>query len=266
MCHLLIPQLTAADNDESEDESYANESGEETESDEDADDVSIDEEERVGLQEDLKMPAQRKKSKSPKKDGVPELTKLAEGLTIAPKVGGWYSKTWTFPYVVYAYKDEELPVEHMVVEVLAPTVPLNFIKKLEVTPCGLWLKIEIPVPRWFFESGFIERKFRDAFHGQHIGVECFDANVTQPIRKQHKDGDPMVMGDAFMINLPKKCVVGDVTWRRGTFRTRNMEEVHGQTQFNFVISVHLKTTRVYEVRNEVLEDDNFAGLDDDDAL
>jgi hypothetical protein len=44
-----------------------------------------------------------------------------------------------------------------------------------------------------------------------------------------------------------------------------MEEVQGQMQFNFIIYVHhLKTTRVYQVRNEVQYDDNFAGLDDDD--
>jgi hypothetical protein len=138
-------------------------------------------------------------------------------------------------------------------------VPLNFIKKVEVMP----LKIEIPVPRWFFEKDFIECKFRDAFYGQHIGVDCFDANVTQPVHTQHRDKDWSIMGEPFIIALPKKCVVRDVTWRRGTFRTRNMKEVHRMIQFNFVVSVHLKTTRVYQVRNEVQDDDNFAGLDDD---
>jgi hypothetical protein len=154
----------------------------------------------------------------------------------------------------------------MLVKLLALTVPLNFIKKVEVMPCGTRLKIKIPVPCWFFAKDFIERKFRDAFQGQHIGVDYFDANVTQPDCAEHRDEDRSIMGEPFIIALPKKCVVGDVTWSRGTFRTRGMEEVQGQMQFNFIISVHLKTTRVYQVRNEVQYDDNFAGLDDDDAL
>ena len=56
--------LTAADDDESEDESYAaSKSGEDTESEEDTD-KSIDKEERLGLEEDLKMPTGARKNSS----------------------------------------------------------------------------------------------------------------------------------------------------------------------------------------------------------
>jgi hypothetical protein len=45
-----------------------------------------------------------------------------------------------------------------------------------------------------------------------------------------------------------------------------MELVQNQVQFNWVISVMLKTTRVYELRNDVAAVQQYAGLDDADAM
>jgi len=45
-----------------------------------------------------------------------------------------------------------------------------------------------------------------------------------------------------------------------------MDVVEGQVQLNWVISMMLKTTKVFELCNNNINVQNFAGLDDNDAL
>jgi hypothetical protein len=82
---------------------------------------SISDDKLQGLDDDLKMPASAKKpakkSTTPKKVAVEEITELASGLAISSGTkSSWYSPTYQFPYVVYAFKDENHPVGHCVVE------------------------------------------------------------------------------------------------------------------------------------------------------
>lgn len=272
--------VVATEDNESDDESYANESDDSDESDEESDDEEeeeIDDEELQGLAEDLaeEMPTTRKslskKGSTPKKtkSDVDELSgALASGLSLSSGLSkAWYSPNFgTFPFNMYSYRDEEFPVEHMVVEVLAPNLPIEFIRTVQVMPCGTKLKIVIGTPRWLFEETFIQRRFEGDFHAQHAGVDCFVENVIQPVRSKFKGEDRWIEGAPVIIPLTKKCVSGDVTWSRGTWRTRNMDLVEGQVQFNWVISIRLKTTKMFEIRNNNADVQNFAGLDDDDAL
>jgi hypothetical protein len=234
--------------------------------------ASLSDEEVQGLEEDLKMPASAKKpasaEKSPKKVvPIDEITELASGLTISTaRSSPWYNLTYQFPYVIYAFRDENNPVEHLVVEILAPTVPTEFIRVIEVMPCGTKLKVAIGTPRWFAEHTFIQRRLGGEYHAQHAAVDNFVTNVVQPIRSKFKENNPWIEGAPCIIPLPKKCQTGDINWQRGTWRTRNMDVVQGQIQFNWVISVVLKTTKVYELRNDEQAVENFAGLGDDDAL
>jgi hypothetical protein len=269
----------ATEDDESDDASYANESNDSDESDEESEDKEeIDDEELQGLAEDLEeMPSSTRKSLSKKgsttpkktKSDVDELSALASGISLSSSglSQAWFSPNFgTFPFTMYAYRDEEHPVEHMVVEVLAPNLPNEYIRAVQVMPCGTKLKIAIGTPRWLFEETFIQRRFEDAFHAQHAGVDCFVENVIQPVRSKFKGEDRWIEGAPVIIPLTKKCVSGDVTWSRGTWRTRNMDLVEGQVQFNWVISIMLKTTKVFELRNNNADVQNFAGLDDNDAL
>lgn len=271
-CHSDIDD---SDDDESFNENE-NESADDdtdgTDKSEASDEASISEDELQGLEDDLKMPASAKKpakkSTTPKKvAAVEEITELASGLAISSGTkSSWYSPSYQFPYVIYAFKDENHPVEHCVVELLAPTVPNEFIRSFQVMACGTKLKVLIGTPRWFFEHSFIERRLGADYHAQHTGVENFETNVVQPVRSKFKDNDPWIEGAPVIIPLPKKCHVGDVTWQRGTWRTRGLELVAGQVQFNWVISIMLKTTKVYELRNDVAAVQQYAGLDDADAM
>jgi hypothetical protein len=145
-------------------------------------------------------------------------------------------------------------------------VPNEFIRSFQVMACGTKLKVLIGTPRWFFEHSFIKCRLGADYHAQHTAVENFEANVVQPVCSKFKDNDPWIEGAPVIIPLPEKCHVGDVNWHRGTWRTRGMELVQNQVQFNWVISVMLKTTRVYELRNDVAAVQQYAGLDDADAM
>ena len=199
------------------------------------------------------MPATRKtKSKSPKKssaDDVTELISSASRLSLANKPV-WYSANFELPYTIVAFNDEVNPVRHLTVEIFAPTVPTSFIRTVEVLTCGTKLKVEIGAPRWFYEQVFMERKLGNEYHGQHAGVEHFTDNVVQPVRSKYKTLNPWIEGMPMVINLPEKCQAGDVAFTRGTFLTRDVDQVGGMDQYNWVISVNLKTTKKFEVRNE----------------
>lgn len=271
--HILLSDDTVESSEESDedydyDEEAANttdESDEEEADIEAEDEESIDEEELEGLEEDLKMPpgsAAKKKGKlSPKKAAVEELTKLAEGMAISPPntTPKWWSASYQVPYVIYAFKDQNLPVEHLRVDLFAPTVPDEYIRKVEVMPCGTILKVEIGVPRWFFEKAYLERCMGGDYHEQHVAVDNFESNVVQPVRSKFKENNNWIEGVPIFINLPKKCHVGDATWERGYFETAgrpNPDNDH--IQYNWLIFVSLKTTKIYEVRNAVVAAGNFA--------
>lgn len=267
--HILL--LDAVESDESDDDydddeaaNTTDESGEEEADEEEEDEESINSEELEGLEEDLKMPpssASKKKSKSPKKAAVQELTKLAEGLAIsdANTTPEWWNATYKLPYVIYAFKDQNLPIEHMRVDLFAPTVPDEYIRKVEVMPCGTVLKIEIGVPRWFFEKAYLERCMGGDFHEQHVAVDNFESNVVQPVRSKFKENNNWIEGLPIFIKLPKKCHVGDATWERGYFETAGRPTPDNQhIQYNWLIFIGLKTTKVYEVRNAVAAAGNFA--------
>jgi hypothetical protein len=179
LCSLIILTLVnTAEEDESNNESDDAEDKSEEES---ADDEEVDKEELQGLQEDLKIPAlcNKKGSTPKKKSAVDELSVLISGLTLSSGTTQptWYSPSWTFPFTIYAYRDEEHPVEHMIVEVLTPNVPNEFVHTMQVMPFGTKLKLVVGTPCWFYEERFIQKRFEGDFHTQHADVDCFVKNV-----------------------------------------------------------------------------------------
>ena len=74
----------------------------------------------------------RKKSVSPKKsddNGVSALVTHTSQLTMQ---AAHYSPSFQFPYMIYAFKDENLPVRHMWVGCLSPNLPNEFIREVRV--------------------------------------------------------------------------------------------------------------------------------------
>ena len=104
------------------------------------------------------------------------------------------------------------------------------------------------------------------FHGQHAAVKNFMDNVVQPVRETHAEPDPWIEGDPFIIPLPEKCYPGEIQPERGSFSTHGVEPIQGQIQFNWVLSVPLRTTKEFHLCNAPQAAANFAGLDDDDAM
>ena len=131
------------------------------------------------------MPATRRKSKTPPRNTAPaedEITVLARGMTISEPTNEWSSPNWSFPYVIYAYKDEEQPLRHMHVNIMMLGVPENFIRKIEVLSCGKKLSVLVGTPRWFYETTYLTRVMGNNFHAQHAAVDNFEENVVQPVR------------------------------------------------------------------------------------
>jgi hypothetical protein len=151
----------------------------------------IDEEELEGLEglkEDLKMPATRtvRMSKTPPKNTAPapapaedEITILARGMTISEPTNEWSSPNWSFPYVIYAYKDEVEPLRHKHVDIVMPGVPENFIRKIDVLSCGKKLSVQVGTPCCFFKTTYLTRVMGNNFHAQHAAVDNFEDNVVQ---------------------------------------------------------------------------------------
>ena len=91
-------------------------------------------------------------------------------------------------------------------------------------------------------------------------------SVVQAVRKAAPDKDPWVAGLPFHVPLPKKCHDGLVQYSRGTWRTRNMPDIEGQVQFQWVINCQLKVKKDFRVRHEVVGVVQFARLGADAAL
>ena len=154
----------------------------------------------------------------------------------------------------------------MTVEILAPVIPIEFICCFRVMACDLLLKFLITTPRWFFEEAFFERKMGTEFHSQHAAVESFMGKVVQPLHEKHPEPDPWIEGDPFIIPLPEKCYPGEIQPERGSFCTCGVEPMQGQIQFNWDLSVPLRTTKEFHLHNAPQAATNFAGLDDADAM
>ena len=261
----LVAAAAEPPDEEEDDESYvsANEEAVDDEEEEEAlDDEGelIDQDELQGLEEDLKMPATTRSKKSLTPPRTPprsarqsatadELTILAKGMTISDSTSEWYSPNQSFPYVIYAYKDEINPVQHMCVDILMPGIPDDYLRKIEVLPCGKNLSVLVGAPRWFYEVSYLQRAMGAEFHAQHEAVVNFEENVVQPVRRSFKENNPWIESAPCIIPLPQKCHVGDAQWRRGYFLSANAPDPGGMTQYNWVTFVKLKTTKTYELRN-----------------
>ncbi len=193
-----------------------------------------------------------KEEQTPPRNTAPaedEITVLARGMTISEPTNEWSSPNWSFPYVIYAYKDEEQPLRHMHVDIMMPGVPENFIRKIEVLSCRKKLSVQVGSPRWFYETTYSTRVMGNNFHAQHAAVDNFEDNVVQPVRRKFKENNPWIESSPCIVNLPEKCHVGDAQWSRGYFQTANAPEPGGNIQYTWITFVMLKTTKTFELRN-----------------
>ena len=90
----------------------------------------------------------------------------------------------------------------MTVEILAPVIPIEFIRCCHVMPWDLLLKFLIGTSCWFFEEAFLEYKMGADFHDQHAVFENFMDKVVQPMHEKHSEPDAWIEGDLFIIPLP----------------------------------------------------------------
>lgn len=188
-----------------------------------------------------------------------DLTILARGMTISDSTPReWYSPNQSFPYVIYAFKDEVNPVRHMCVDVLMPGISESYIRKIEVLSCGKNLSLQVGAPCWFYEVTYLERAMGAEYHAQHEAVVNFEENVVQPVQHNFKENNPWIESVPCIIPLPEKCHVGDTQWRRGFFLSANAPAPGGMTQYNWITFMKLKTTKTYELCNAGAAEVDFA--------
>ena len=274
--HFLVAAAESDVDDESYDSNAESEAATNTSVSEAATDVDedeLDEDELEGLEEDLKMPATRSGKRSSKSaspvpsrrshapPAVENLIRLTEGMAVSDTPitnSKWYSPNSQLPFVTYAFKDENNPIRHLKVDLMMPGHPDEFIRKVEVKPCGTKLSVVLGTPRWFFESAYLVRTMGPDYHPQHAGVDNFEENVVQPVRKKFKENNAWIESAPCIIDLPEKCYVGDATWTRGYFETANRPAPDGHIQYTWIVRVNLKTTKTFELRNAAAAAANYA--------
>lgn len=192
----------------------------------------------------------RVKSKSPKKPAsdadVEDLTNRTSRLAVSRPVFVHYSPTYVCPYSIYGFTEDHRTRYN--VEVQAPNLPLTFLRESTVMPGGMVLKVVFACPRWFFEHSYIENRLGADYADMHASVLAFHDQVTQAVRRDHNSTDRFVIGTPQLIPLSEPCMEGHVNGVPSTWRTRGMEVVNGNTQFQWAYSFD-----VWSKREHVLE-------------
>ena len=178
----------------------------------------------------------------------------------------WWSATFQCPYKILVHNLEDLTRRQLVLDMLGPNIPEEFIRSARVLPGGKKFELLIGCPRWFFETAYIERRMGEEYHAQHSGVESYHDNVVQPVRRMFPENHPWIDGAPIVIPLPVKCQEGPVNWERSTWRTRGMQPIQEQVQFQLAITFFMFTQEEYVAAHQNRDTANFADLNDNTAL
>ncbi len=270
MFHSVILSLTfvsaaALPDKSSDDESYNSEdnSDEETigtqgtQEDTDVNESEVEDLEEDAAANDIMSTKKRAtkpggKSKSPKKPAsnsdVEDLTNRTSSLAVSRPIFTHYSARYMNPFNIYGFTEDNRIRYN--VEVQTPNLPLTFLRTSTVKEGGTVLEILFACPRWFFEHSYVQHRLGDAYADTHAVGGAFHDQVTQAVHRDHNNADRFVIGTPQRIILPEPCMEGHVNGIPSTWRTRGMEVVNEQTQFQWAFSFDVWSKREHILAQE----------------
>ena len=80
-------------------------------------------------------------------------------------------------------------------------------------------------PKWFFEEGYLRTMMGADWSEDHACVQSCNEMVIQPICMHTSGLEHWVMGEAQVLDLPFKCIEGDVVPHWGNWRTAGVEDI-----------------------------------------
>eukprot|EP00956_Cyclotella_meneghiniana_P024430 scaffold49001_cov77-Cyclotella_meneghiniana.AAC.1 len=263
----------ATDDDEyisAEDEDYAAEGEEEASVSLGSEDTDIDPDEVQDLEEDAaKMPrtpgstkksansaSAKKKSAQddPMDDLVADIAKLNMN-SMAPDFN------YHCPVTPYHYKEG---LKHLIAfDVQFPSVPKENLKYLRVEPGGKQVAFLIASPKFYTQEKVLKQQLGHAYKEDSARTAARYMQVTHPANKKYPGRENFIEGKPQVINLPFKCVEGDLKpvwnyWAEGQEKLEGKKYVHQQ----FAINLHFEVESVGSY-TQVYEDDNKNILMDD---
>ena len=191
--------------------------------------VEEDEEELQALKEEAKQDMSSKKAaahrttskKSPKKDSVDDVIDMLETTALASSAN--YSCTYTFPWSRHREKDGVKDIVHL--EFQLCNLPTSYLRLAKVLPGGMKFATCMAAPKWFFEEGYLRTVMGNDWSEDHARVQSRNEMVIQPIRMRTSGLEHWVMGEAQVLDLPFKCIEGDVVPHWGNWCTAGVEDI-----------------------------------------
>ena len=174
-----------------------------------------DDEELQALKDEAKEDMSSKKTaarlrttskKSPKKESIDDVTDRLERTALASSAN--YSCTYVFPWSKHKEKDGVKDIVH--VEFQTANLPTSYLRLAKVLPGGMKFATCMAAPKWFFEEGYLRTVMGNDWSEDHARVQSRNEMVIQPIRMRTSGLERWVMGEAQVLDLPFKCIEGDV--------------------------------------------------------
>ena len=131
--------------------------------------------------------------------------------------------TYIFPWSKYKEKDGAKDIVH--VEFQTCNLPTSYLRLAKVLPGGMKFATCMAAPKWFFEEGYLRTVMGADWSEDHARVQSCNEMVIQPIRMRTSGLERWVMGEAQVLNLPFKCIEGDVVPHWGNWRTAGVEDI-----------------------------------------
>jgi hypothetical protein len=257
-CFLIVKLTFLQVNEAIEDDSYRSSEDsdfDKKESDSDSVDLSDfleeDEEDLQALKEEAKQDMSSKKAatrrstikKSPKKDSVDDVMEQLENTTLASSAN--YSCTYVFPWSQHREKDGVKDIVH--VEFQTANLPTSYLRLAKVLPGGMKFATCMAAPKWFFEEGYLRTLMGADWSEDHARVQSRNEMVIQPIRMRTSGLERWVMGEAQVLDLPFKCIEGDVVPHWGNWRTAGVEDITVTDEMGNQV-VHMQYQRTMSFR------------------
>lgn len=208
-------QNVAEDHDDSDDESYIAE-GEDDDETLGSQDTDIDDDEVHDLETDATMPPKKttatpKKPSSARKSSTKEATSI-ESLTSDLSKMSMTNKlkpnfTYHLPVIPFHYKNNTKHIIEFLVHY--PTSAPQNLKYCKVMPGGIKVAFLIDFPTWPTGKKLLEKQMGAAYREDSARVQARLQQVTHRVTDTYPAGES-IHGDPQVIDLPFKCVEGDV--------------------------------------------------------
>ena len=106
----------------------------------------------------------------------------------------------------------------------------------------------VAAPKWFFEEGYLRTLMGPDWSEDHARVQSRDEMVVQPIRMRSSGLERWVMGDAQVLDLPFKCIEGDIAPHWENWRTAGVEDITVTDPVTGAQVVHMQFQRTMSFR------------------